>query len=32
MAGEISEDLEAMFRGGAGRLPQKLKEHLEKGA
>jgi DNA-binding transcriptional ArsR family regulator len=32
MAGEISEDLEAMFRGGAGSLPQVLKTYMEKGA
>jgi DNA-binding transcriptional ArsR family regulator len=31
MAGEVSEELEAMFRGGAGSLPQALKAHLEKG-
>jgi len=32
LAGEVSEELEAMFRGGAGSLGQALKEHLEKEA
>lgn len=30
MAGEVSEDLESIFRGGAGSLPQALKAYLEK--
>jgi hypothetical protein len=32
LVGEVSEDMEAMFRGGAGSPCQVLKEHLEKGA
>jgi len=32
LAGEVSDEMEAMFRNGTGSLCQMLKEHLEKGA
>lgn len=31
LAGEVSEEMEAMFRNGAGSLGQALKVHREKG-